>query len=159
MKIRDFVLPGLFLVPVLGCDRRERDAPPPFTVPASEMKESGYRVSWGIPVFPSSVPRGAKVRARVVFRNAGTEIWHGSVHCARYFVPAGAPLAQGRDPAPRLLLQRPVAPGQSVTLERFVVEAPAEPGDFVLVFDLVNEGVAWFSDRGAARLTIPVRVE
>ena len=123
------------------------------------MAASGYRVAWGESSFPARVPRSAAVRARVSFRNAGTEIWPGSVRCAAYFVPEGAPMAQGRDPAPRLLLQRPVAPGQSVTLDRFLVTAPPQPGEYRLVFDLVNEMVAWFSDRGASRLVVPVRVE
>lgn len=136
-----------------------RDFPPAFQAPSAEMKPSGYRVAWGEHWFPARVPRSAGVRARVSFRNTGTEVWPGNVHCVAYFVPEGAPISQGRDPAPRLRLQRPVAPGQSVTLERFMVSAPARPGDYRLVFDLVNEMVAWFSDRGASRLVVPVRVE
>jgi hypothetical protein len=142
-----------------ACRRRSGDDPPAFEVPSSEMTAAGYRVAWGEHGFPASVSRAQRVRARVTFVNAGSEIWRGSVHFARYFVPAGAPLSQGRDAAPRILLKRPVAPGQSVTLERFEVEAPAQPGDYVLVFDLVNEMVAWFSDRGSPRLEVPVRVE
>ena len=159
MRLRDFALLAAILAPGLACGRRGKEPPRAFTVPPSAMKDSGYRVAWADSWFPPSVPRGAKVRARVVFRNAGSEIWHGSVHCVHYFVPAGASLSQGRDPAPRLLLQRPVSPGQTVKLERFVVQAPAAPGSYLLVFDLVNEEVAWFSDRGAGRLTLPVRVE
>jgi hypothetical protein len=142
-----------------ACSRRGEEFPPAFVVPPSEMKPSGYRVQWESFRFPRRVARASKVYARVRFGNAGSEVWHGSVHCARYFVPSGAPLSAGRDPAPRLLLKRPVAPGQSVTLERFPVETPDQSGDYVLVFDLVNEEVAWFSDRGARRLVIPVRVD
>ncbi len=142
----------------LSCGRGG-DYPPPFRVPPAGMKPSGYRVEWGEHSFPATVPRASAVRARVTFRNTGTEIWPARIHCAHYFVPAGAPIDRGRDPAPRLLLQRPVAPGQSVTLDRFVVATPAQPGEYRLVFDLVNEMVAWFSDRGANRLVIPVRVE
>jgi hypothetical protein len=40
----------------------------------------------------------------------------------------------------------------------FVV-APAAPGDYALQFDLVQENVAWFEDRGAHRFLVPVRVE
>jgi len=136
-----------------------RGDPPAFRVPNSEMKPSGYRVAWTAHEFPERVARSSRVLGRVAFRNSGTETWRGSVHCVRYFVPAAAPLGQGRDPAPRLLLKRPVAPGQTVVLERFAVQTPDQPGDYVLVFDLVNEFVAWFSDRGADRLRIPVRVE
>jgi hypothetical protein len=148
---------GLAAVSGGGC--RGRRDPAPFVVPPPEMRESGYRVAWQSRDFPPSVAASSKTMARIVFRNSGTEIWHGSVHAARYFVPEGAPLKEGRDDAPRLTLRRPVAPGQTVTLERFEVAAPARPGRYRLVFDLVNEGVAWFSDRGAPPCAIPVRVD
>jgi len=151
-------LATLLLALAAGSCRNRRD-PPPFLVPPAAMKDSGYRVVWQGHTFPADVPAAARVRARIVFRNAGTEIWSGSVHAVRYFVREGASASEGRDGAPRLLLQRPVAPGQTVTLERFEVETPKESGRYLLVFDLVNENVAWFSDRGAPRLTIPVRVE
>ena len=141
-----------------GACRGRRD-PPPFDVPPAAMKDSGYRVVWQGHTFPAAVPAAARVRARVVFRNAGTEVWSGSVHAVFYFIREGSPPAEGRDAARRLLLQRPVSPGQTVTLERFEVETPTESGSYRLVFDLVNENVAWFSDRGAPRSTIPVRVE
>ena len=155
---RSFRLAAVLIGLGAGACRDRRD-PPPFVVPPAAMKDSGYRVSWEGHAFPAAVPAAARVRARVVFRNAGTEVWSGSVHAALYFVREGSPLAEGRDAARRLLLQRPVAPGQTVTLERFEVETPAQSGPYRLVFDLVNENVAWFSDRGAPRLTIPVRVE
>jgi hypothetical protein len=46
-----------------------------------------------------------------------------------------------------------------VVLDRFEVRAPETPGRYLLVFDLVNEGQSWFSDKGADRLAIPVRIE
>jgi hypothetical protein len=54
-------------------------------------------------------------------------------------------------------LSAPLPPGGSATL-RLPVRAPASPGDYRLQVDLVEEGVAWFEDRGAERLVIPVRV-
>ncbi len=38
------------------------------------------------------------------------------------------------------------------------VEAPSEPGRYLLELDLVFEHVAWFSQRGAETHRLPVRV-
>lgn len=156
---RFLVLLGAVIGAACGGKRGPGGDPAPFAVPSSEIEPSGYRVAWGEHWFPARITHGSAVRGRVTLVNAGTEIWHGSVRCAHYFVPAGEPLVEGRDAALRLLFKRPVAPRQTVTLERFVVRAPDRPGDYVLVFDLVNEMVAWFSDRGADRLVVPVRVD
>jgi hypothetical protein len=32
------------------------------------------------------------------------------------------------------------------------------PGDYLMVTDLVIEGVAWFSDRGSMSVDVPIRV-
>ena len=39
------------------------------------------------------------------------------------------------------------------------VPAPSEPGSYALVFDVVEEGVCWFSERGSPLATIPFVVE
>ena len=44
-------------------------------------------------------------------------------------------------------LPRDVAPGDSVHVDA-VARAPSSEGDYVLAWDLVSEGVAWFSERG-----------
>ena len=38
------------------------------------------------------------------------------------------------------------------------MQAPTEPGSYLLELDLVIEGVAWFADHGSRTTTIPVRV-
>jgi hypothetical protein len=39
------------------------------------------------------------------------------------------------------------------------VSAPPNPGDYTLHFTFVQEGVAWFDDKGAKSVDIPVTVE
>jgi SAM-dependent methyltransferase len=57
----------------------------------------------------------------------------------------------------RALMGVGVDPGASVpvTLE---MQAPTEPGAYLLELDLVIEGVAWFADHGSPTTTIPVQV-
>ncbi|MEW6003022.1 MAG: hypothetical protein AB1638_10305 [Nitrospirota bacterium] len=39
------------------------------------------------------------------------------------------------------------------------VAAPGNPGEYMLEFDMVQERVSWFKDRGSKTATVPVRVE
>ena len=50
-----------------------------------------------------------------------------------------------------------VAPGVTIPLA-LEMQAPTEPGAYLLELDLVIEGVAWFADRGSPTATIPVQV-
>ncbi len=58
----------------------------------------------------------------------------------------------------RTSLSGDVAP--SVTVANLIVQVTAPPaaGSYCLVMDLVQEGVTWFSSRGAATLNQPLTV-
>ena len=57
----------------------------------------------------------------------------------------------------RTALPADLKPGQSVQL-RATVSAPPNVGQFTLRFDLVEEGIVWFSDRGNPTGDLPVAV-
>ena len=69
--------------------------------------------------------------------------------------PSGAMVAL--DDGRTSVVQSEVEPGGSVTVN-LTVAAPAQAGDYVLVLDVVEEGVTWFADQGSEILEIPVRV-
>lgn len=48
-------------------------------------------------------------------------------------------------------------PGGEVDVA-MLVDAPAEPGHYVLEIDLVHEGMTWFADRGLSPLSVPLTV-
>jgi hypothetical protein len=55
-----------------------------------------------------------------------------------------------------LPVRSPVKPGESVS---FVAKIQAPPrGEYVIDFDMVAEGVAWFSRNGSATVKIPITV-
>jgi hypothetical protein len=58
----------------------------------------------------------------------------------------------------RSRLAREVPPGGSLAVQ-LALEAPAEPGDYTLILDLVREHIDWFSvrDPGSA-VALPVAV-
>lgn len=51
-----------------------------------------------------------------------------------------------------------VAPGDSVVFDLPVIR-PSDPGSYVLVIDMVQEGVGWFGDHGGQPLSLPVDVK
>jgi hypothetical protein len=65
----------------------------------------------------------------------------------------GIPFKEGRDD-----LQYDVFPGQAYRFKTRI-NAPLEPGEYILELGLVCELLTWFSDRGVAPLTFDVRVQ
>ena len=61
---------------------------------------------------------------------------------------------------PRIPFPRPIPPGDSISVA--VRVSPASEGmpagRYIFEFDLVNENVTWFANRGSATLRVPVEV-
>ncbi|HEV8537142.1 MAG TPA: N-acetylmuramoyl-L-alanine amidase [Candidatus Limnocylindria bacterium] len=109
-----------------------------------------------VPSMFSGVANGT-VAVPVTLVNAGTATWQpGSFNLAYHLYTAnGAVLVWD---GARTGLAAPVAPGQTVTVNA-TVRVPALSGTFSIAFDLVQEGVAWFSGQGvpvgSATLQVP----
>jgi len=88
----------------------------------------------------------AMITVPVTITNTGTATWQPGAFNAAYhiYVPSGAVLVWD---GVRTALPTAVAPGQAVTLG-VIVKMPAAPGTYLVQFDVVQEGVAWFSGQG-----------
>lgn len=102
-----------------------------------------------------------RVVVKVTVTNAGRRPWRRAeeIHLSYHlYEHAGRPLVDG----PRTDLPRDVPPGDSVTLEA-ILRAPAKPGEYLLMWDMVHEETTWFSGQGVrpgtARLTVGERVD
>jgi hypothetical protein len=121
---------------------------------------------WHAKYLSYSVPR--KLRPRVLYtvslriENAGSLPWRAGEDyslCPRWY-------RDGRlfdDSAPRVPLAHDVFPGQSATINVGLVAMNAygddlDPGDYVLVFDMVQGQDKWFSYASDTPLEIPVTV-
>ena len=49
-------------------------------------------------------------------------------------------------------------PSESVELP-LTINAPDSPGTYILQIDAIQEGVAWFGDRGSQILSLKIKVE
>jgi len=119
-----------------------------------------YRVTWLEYSVPETIPPDAVTTASFKLRNEGSKVWPAEgpnpVHLAyHWFTPSGQ-LAGCWDTF-RAILPDDVPPGSEVSLVS-VLKSPASPGQYVLRWDLVEEGVAWFSKEGAAPLEMAIEV-
>jgi hypothetical protein len=92
----------------------------------------------------------------VTVTNTGSATWQPGTHNLGYHLYAGNGALFVWDGA-RTTLAAPVAPGESVTVQANV-KAPNAAGTWTVRFDMVQEGVAWFSQQnvpmGSASLQV-----
>lgn len=115
-----------------------------------------------------NAPANAKAKQRVTLRVAVTNrsdvTWLARERAA-------APLqlylgnhwldATGRDlihDDGRAPLTRNLAPGETMELE-LVVNAPKQPGSYLLELDMLQEGVSWFASHGSPTVRLPLKIE
>ncbi len=103
-------------------------------------------------------PRGGTITVPVTLVNAGSITWDPAQKfdlAYHVFTSSGAVIVWD---GARTLLPGPVAPGASVTVNA-TVNLPATGGSFALKFDLVQEGVSWFSGQGVPAESITLTVQ
>ncbi|HXH22843.1 MAG TPA: hypothetical protein VNN10_12525 [Dehalococcoidia bacterium] len=132
----------------------------PVTVNVSQPQ---YGVSWNGHTTPSSIQTGSTVTAYVSFTNSGSETWGPSgpnpVNLAYHWRSGACPGSSYTVwDGVRTSLPANVASGASVSNLATSVIAPTLPGTYCLVYDLVKEGVTWFSTQGAPGLAVTVTV-
>jgi hypothetical protein len=163
---------------VTACGRREepswfdaRPAPAAATAaaPAKPLPPSAFQVRWGALAFPRTVDADVLVPVTVSITNASDITWpdkttadpqkkDGSYAVRLTHTWVRADVAQdGRRRAERTDLPRPVMPGGSIDVP-LTVRTPAEPGEYWLEIELIQELVVWFKDKGAEGITVPVHV-
>lgn len=168
----------LAILVLSACGRREQpaafDASSPKEAPdsllAKPLPDSALHVRWSPAQVPAQLTAGALVPLTVTFTNTGDTTWPDktmadpkkstgakAVRLGYSFLSTSQPGATLQFGSERSDLTKPLAPGESATLQ-IQVQAPEQPGDYRFSFDLVQELVFWFSDKGADTLTVPVRV-
>jgi len=123
------------------------------------LPEGSHRAEISVVRAPTAVRSGDEVVvvARVVNRS---EVgWPAGNHAAVAVGGWWADPRGRRDPGPeaRWYLPADVVPGAEVEAE-LRVPAPEGGGTWVLVVDLVQEGVCWFADRGSSVARVPIAV-
>jgi hypothetical protein len=166
-RFQRFLVPAVLAVSLLSGCRTEEKATAPAEGP-KPLPDSAFRVEWSVGSAPREVQVGQVFLVDVTVRNTGDRTWPD----IRTADPAatgafavrlshrwwdGQMTKTASDWTDRVELPKPLDPAAATTLQ-VSVKAPPEPGAYLLQIDLVQELVAWFEDKGAAKLTIPVTV-
>ena len=123
-----------------------------------------YRVQWGAHDTPSTMVVNSNNTVNISFTNTGTLTWAAAppnnVRLSYHWRGGGA--CNGRTNAVwnglRTDIPSDVAQGGSVSGLAATVRAPSTPGTYCLQYDLLHDGVTWFSWQGAAMLGVTVTI-
>ena len=143
------------------------DFSPPLPIPAETIgPDAEVDASVGAPLAPENyavrlkvspavvcAEPGEVVMLRIAVRNPGPQPLHIASHSdgtrgigLTYHLFDGGGDVLAWDNA-RLHCAEPLPPGATIVVE-FRYRLPGDPGHFALEFDLVQEGIGWFSERG-----------
>ena len=130
-------------------------------VRAAGASSQEYRVAWLDHNVPTKVPADTVTQVNFELKNEGSSTWSAvgpnPVHLAYHWFTPNGNLAGCWDTF-RASLPNDVLPGSEVNLTNVPLKSPATPGQYVLRWDLVEEGVTWFSKEGATPLEMAVEV-
>jgi hypothetical protein len=110
---------------------------------------------------PSVMHAGEKLDVHLKIKNLGSETWPATgAKDFKYLIDLGNRWIRGNENKEdtRAVMKADLAPGGETELT-MTITAPAVPGDYVLEFDMVHEGVTWFKQRGASPLSLNVTVK
>jgi predicted small secreted protein len=127
------------------------------------LPDGGFRANITVVNAPTELTTGAPVTLSVKVKNTGTVAWPmaGRPGDGFFQVNLGDHWKDkdGKDVKidERVAMPHDVAPGAEVE-RALVVKAPDKEGDYVLELDMVQEGVAWFSQKGSEPLKLNIKV-
>jgi len=147
-------------LPFAWCDPRSNTLfPVVFTVAAvphtPPPPEPVYRVAYLSNTTPATMTPGQRLPVTLTVRNDGNFTWQAAGDQAVRLNYRWLPAGPDGVPTP---LPRNVAAGESISIDAQLL-APAAPASYTLRWDMMQEGVGWFADKGATPLTVAVRVQ
>jgi hypothetical protein len=143
-------------------------APKPGATPGP-LPNNAFKAQITLPDAPAKLRAGEKATVTVRVRNASDAQWfaRGAIVNTnpgnRFYIAAGDRWlkADGQtlvtDMDGRYGIAHDLKPGEEEEVP-LTVNAPKEPGDYVLEVDLVQEAVSWFSDKGSPTAKAKVTV-
>jgi hypothetical protein len=179
MKTRLMLIAAVAVALTLGVGCRGRQpatannaatnaAPPAVSKTPGPLPEGAFKAQITLPDAPAKLRAGQKETIQVNIKNASDVFWwsRGGETNERndnwFYIAAGnrwlkpdGSLVTNMDG--RYGIGKDLKPGEETEVP-LVVTAPKEPGDYLLEVDLVQEQVAWFSDKGSTTAKAKVTV-
>jgi hypothetical protein len=122
----------------------------PIATPTPTYPPYGAVYTGGNPPVTMSASQ-APLNVSITVQNTSSQTWTsgGNFHLSYHWYQGGAQLVRDGE---RTFMPVNVTPGRTVNLSA-TVKPPPTPGAWALQWDMVNEGVAWFSDKGVPMST------
>ena len=117
--------------------------------------EPVYRVAYLSHTTPASMLPGQALPVNLRLRNDGNTVWQAF---GQHPVRLGYRWLPNGPDGPHTSLPQNIKAGESVALIA-QLQAPTTGGNLTLRWDMIEEGVGWFSARGATPLDVPVLVQ
>lgn len=116
-----------------------------------------YRVEFGEYDVPESLLAATRVKVQIELANAGNSTWEAqkSVGLSYHWYSSNGDMIALN--GQRTELPTDIAPGESVMISAGL-QAPTMPGSYILSWDLVRQGVSWFSGKGGDTLDLAIDV-
>lgn len=128
---------------------------------AHALPETAFAARLEVQSPPASLASSAFHTAQVRLTNQSPVTWPHDIPAGRHLCLGNHWLREDETMAiqddGRAFLPTTVEPGATVEVA-LKVQAPAEPGDYLLEFDLVQEHVCWFSEKGSPTARVAIRV-
>jgi len=128
---------------------------------AHALPDSAYAARIEAPSLPVSFEPSASKSLHILLTNQSSVAWPHDIPAGRHiclgnhWLRADGTMAIQDDG--RAFLPATVDPGATIEVT-LTVQAPPEPGHYVLELDLVQEHVCWFSEKGSLPARVAVRV-
>jgi glycosyltransferase involved in cell wall biosynthesis len=121
------------------------------------LTPAGYKVAWISHTIPATMAAGRDETARVTFRNASAEAWPlFSVRASYHWWQRGKMLPGSYGDEVQSIIPAAVLAGAEASANLLILP-PDTPGSYELQLTMVGPE-AWFENRGAATLMVPVTV-
>ena len=127
------------------------------------LPDMAFKARLSVTNMPDVMRPGQKYSIRVMLRNESKVVWPGRQPTWQFQLTVGnrwltEASAKVNDVDGRAALFQDLAPSETVEIP-LTITAPNAAGTYILQFDAIQEGVAWFGDRGSEVLSLRVKVE
>jgi len=158
-----FLITGL-IFGVSGCGKKKEGAKRVQTVANSPLPDEGFKARISIGNAPPSIKANSSTNINIKVKNISPVVWSSKgrqdgnykINLAYHWLDVGdrVVILDGV----RASLPHDINPDEEVILDALVA-TPNEAGEYILEWDMVQEGVSWFKDKGGKTTRIPIKIE
>jgi len=157
------ILMGSLVFGVTGCGKKQ-EAKKSQTVATSPLPDDAFKVKISIENPPSSIKINSSTQMKVKVKNISSVVWPSKgepnaqygINLSYHWLDKGGRVVV--HDGVRTSLPYDIHPDEEVMLDALVA-APNNAGEYFLEWEMVQEGVSWFKDKGGKTSRIHVKIE